>query len=466
MKEVFADQIADRSFPARQKLTTALLAQAEKSDGIPVDQFVLLAAAIDSSIECADLPQAITAADKLANIFDVDGLGIKADAALRIAPKSNLAGQGTENVTAAVDLSGALANAGDYITAEKVVTAFEHTTAAISPVLRAQLQQQQRDFTAAHAAAEQYTRDLATLTANPSDPTASQSAGRYLCFFKNDWGTGLSLLAKSADPLLKSPATTELSKPTDPVKIANLADTWWDAAAAQTDSPSKSALIAHAAKLYATIQDRITGLRSKQIAQRLQDAAKSAATLPSGAIDLLKLVGKDARFSADHWTVTSTSVKNNKHGTRLRLPYSPPEEYDLHVTFERLDAHDTITILCPLPKGQVVWVAGGWGDKVFGFTDFAGGGWRTLSKRDLPTDTIKTNVPYDCLIRVRKNKVTATLDGKLLNEFITDGTGYRIDNGRINAQPVLGFNANPKVEFSQITLTEITGEGHIVTDAK
>lgn len=464
LKEVFAHQIADRSVAARHKLTAALLAQAEKSDGIPVDQFVLLAAAIDSSIESASLPLAITAADKLSTTFDIDALSLKADAALRIAPQANLAEQGASNVTAAIELADALASANDYPAALKIVTAFEHTTALITPALRAQLQRQQRDFSAARAAGDQYVHDLTTLAANPNDPAANQSVGRYLCFFKNDWESGLPLLAKSADPVMKSLAMAELSKPALPEAIADLADKWWETATAQSNSAAKLALTAHAGELYAGIKGRLTGLRGAQIQQRLEEAEKTAARLPSGALDILKLVGKDARFSADHWTATSTSVKNNKHGSHLRLPYSPPEEYDLHVTFERLDAHDTISILCPLPHGQVIWCAGGWGDVVFGFTIFKDGGWRTLSKRELPTDTIKTGVSYDCVIRVRKNKVTATLDGKLLNEFITDGTGCQIDNGKINGQPVLGFNANPRVEFSQVILTEITGEGHIVTD--
>lgn len=66
LKEVFAEQLADRSISARQKLTEALTGQAGKSAERPVEQFVLLGAAMDAGAEAANLPLAFEAGDLMA----------------------------------------------------------------------------------------------------------------------------------------------------------------------------------------------------------------------------------------------------------------------------------------------------------------------------------------------------------------------------------------------------------------
>jgi hypothetical protein len=275
MKEVFAAQLADRSIPARRKLTTALLEQVDKSADAPVDQFVLLAAAIDSAIDSANLPAACRAADKMSATFDIDGLGVKADAALRIGPKSTVSEQAAENVSAAIDLADALAQVDDYASAVRVCVALFPSTAA-NPVLKTQLQQRQRELTIAREVADRFVRDQARLNASPADPALNLSVGRYLCFVKNDWEIGLPLLAKSSDPLLKSSAIFELSKPITPEENAHLADNWWDTAAKQPDATSRANVTAHAAVFYARAIDNIAGLRKVQIEKRMADAANLA----------------------------------------------------------------------------------------------------------------------------------------------------------------------------------------------
>jgi len=463
MKELFAAQLADRTIPARRKLTAALLAQVEKSKDAPTDQFVLLAAVIDSAIESADLSAAFRAADKMSESFDVDPIALKIDAALKLGPKSSVPDKAAENVSAAIDLADQLAQAEEFITAVKICTAIQPATTA-SPALRTQMQQHLRDFTAAREAADNYSRDLAKLKDSPNDPAANLSVGRYLCFVKNDWPAGLPMLAKSADPLLKSRADFELTHPTTTEEITHVADTWWVAAEKQTDTLSKIAITSHAAAIYSSVIDQLAGLRKLQILQRIEEAAKTAATTANG-IDLLKLVGKRFKPDKNYWSISPTGLKCVKHGVAL-LPYAPPEEYDLHVTFERLESTgDSIGIISPLPHGTVTWIAGGWGNVVFGFGTHHGG-WGTVTKRELPADTIRKNVRYTCLIKVRKTQATAALDGKLLSEFASDGTGCKVDDAQFNGKSVLGFAVNTPVEFSEVTLTEITGLGHIVTDQK
>jgi hypothetical protein len=463
MKEVFAEQLADRSIPARRKLTTALLTQADKSNDALVDQFVLLAAAIDSAVDAVDLPAAIRAADKMSEKFEVDGLGVKADAALRIGPKSASPDQATENVIAAIDLSDELAKVDDFVIAIRVCSALQPQTAG-NAALRSQLQQHIHDLSTARDAAERFARDLAKLSKSPNDPAANLAAGKYACFVKGDWENGLPMLVKGSDVVLKAPATFELSRPSSAEEIAHLADSWWDAATQQADTPSKTALTTHAAALYEPMIDKISGLRKVQIQQRIDKSARSSAETSHG-IDLLKLVGKRYKAVQGTWTNTPFGLKSTKGGGMLLLPYAPPEEYDLQVVFERLEGRDSVDLICPLPHGTVCWIAGG-GEIFFGFGNQKNGSWTSLTKRELPADTIRNNIRYTCLIRVRKEKATAFFNGNLLSEFNSDGKGCQFDGAKINGKPVLGFHLSSSAEFLEVILKEITGQGSIVNDQK
>jgi len=135
----------------------------------------------------------------------------------------------------------------------------------------------------------------------------------------------------------------------------------------------------------------------------------------------------------DYWSFTPAGLKCIKDGIAL-LPYAPPEEYDLRVTFERLGSGgDSTSIICPLPRGTVAWVAGGWGNVVFGFV-VNKGGWDTVTKRELPADTIRKNVHYTCVIKVRKSQASAFLEGKLLSEFASDGTNVHVVESRLTGK--------------------------------
>lgn len=277
LKDVFTQELADRSIPARRKFAVALLAQVEKSTDAPADQFVLLAAAIDAAVEGADLATALRAADRMGELFDVDALGVKSEAALRLAARKPAAPDlATANTRTGLALVDDLVRADDYAMASRVCASLQPI--ATTPALRAQFQQRQRDVGLARSLADRYNNDLARLKQTPSDPAANLSAGRYLCFVKNEWDGGLRMLALSTDPVLKKLAAAELAPPPTADDTVRAADGWWDFAARQSDPRARAAITAHAATLYARALPDLTGLRKTQVEQRIADAAKVAAT--------------------------------------------------------------------------------------------------------------------------------------------------------------------------------------------
>ena len=72
--------------------------------------------------------------------------------------------------------------------------------------------------------------DLDTYRKYPDDPAAAEAFGVFLCFTKGDWLTGLPLLQKGNNDVLRDIARKDLAltSGSDPRAQAVLADIWWD----------------------------------------------------------------------------------------------------------------------------------------------------------------------------------------------------------------------------------------------
>lgn len=277
MKEVYGPQLADRTPAGRRKLSETLLAQAEKSAVVPAEHFVLLAAAVDASVQAADLPSAFRAADSMATTFEVDGLAMKANAAAVPLPQVNSREAADANVRAALALADELADADDYAAAIKVCAAAQPTAVSADASVRNELSVRQRALVAQREAAARVAKEFDKLKAEPDDPAANLAVGRYLCFVKDDWDDGLAHLAKCDDPTLKALATLERAGVDDAADLSKLADGWMDAAPRQPDAAARAAVAAHAADLFQRELATATGLRKQVIERRLAEAERLAA---------------------------------------------------------------------------------------------------------------------------------------------------------------------------------------------
>ena len=79
------------------------------------------------------------------------------------------------------------------------------------------------------------------LAADPADADANLAVGRWHCFIKGNWETGLPLLAKGKDPDLSAVAKQDLAAPKDPKAQMNLGDAWWTLAEKEV-APTKTAV--------------------------------------------------------------------------------------------------------------------------------------------------------------------------------------------------------------------------------
>lgn len=267
-KEVYAKELADRSPAARRALATQLIEKAAETKDVPADEFVLLVGATDAGREAADLAVCAKAADALASDYDVDGLHIKSEAALRMAFRGLPRATAAEDASATLALVDELVSADDYVTALRLLQSLRALQGS-DPSLPQQLQARTREVEALHAAAAGVAKHRATLKASPDDPAANLAVGQYLCFLKGDWANGLPMLVKGSDAALKALAEKDLANP-EGEAAAELADEWWQRAEKEPD-PMKARLHERSALWYRVALPTLSGLSRTLAEKRIKD---------------------------------------------------------------------------------------------------------------------------------------------------------------------------------------------------
>jgi len=471
MKEVYAEQIVDRSAAARQKLAEALLFQADKSASTPVDQFVLLAAAIDAGVDAGNLPLAFKAADRMAEAYEVDVLALKADTLGKINAKSVLPESAGANVESGLGLISQLMAVDDYAAGARLCATIQTLTGGDAD-LRAHVLQKQREVGAARDAHERVARDMKKLEALPEDPAANLAVGKYFCFVKGDWARGLPMLGKGSDAAIKALAAQELAGLAADDAIIRVADGWWDTAGKQ-DVVSRAGIMNHAAGLYSQAVKQIDGLRRVQIEKRIAEAAKgpvSAAAKSGGkhVVDLLKLIDPKRDGVNGDWELGPTGLTSgNQREARLGIPYDPPDEYDYHFAFTRNENKELVQAMVSRNGHTVSMVF--WGDNKI---NYGMENWDDKPRWANPT-TGKVKVPfkngqrYDCVIQVRTDSVTVFLDRRQLFSLKTDFSNLK-DGGQWEIRGAkLGVGSHENsATFNAVELLEVTGSGKSTVPAR
>jgi hypothetical protein len=132
---------------------------------------------------------------------------------------------------------------------------------------------------------------VTVLENNPTDPEANLKVGRYRCFVKGDWETGLPMLALGSDPQIKAVAIRELEQTTGNPEHVETANAWWDLAEKQQEAIAKKQYWSRAAYWYRRALPGLTGLIRATVQKRLESveqdtvivAPTEAATKPPPA---------------------------------------------------------------------------------------------------------------------------------------------------------------------------------------
>jgi hypothetical protein len=116
---------------------------------------------------------------------------------------------------------------------------------------------------------------LETLAENPKDPEANAKVGRYRCFIKGDWKSGLPMLAKGSDAALQALATKELAGAKGADEQVSVGDGWWTLGESLT-GVAKAQTQMHARTWYSQALPALKGLSKARVEKRVQSGPSAA----------------------------------------------------------------------------------------------------------------------------------------------------------------------------------------------
>lgn len=335
IRDVFKDDYAKRN----TELPRKLLKQGIESSGEPAAQFALLREAKDLAVAGGDLDTALGAATELAARFQVDGPGLKSAAIIKVAPLLKSAEQFRRGAEACLALLEEALAQGQLETADKAAAAGSGLARKAKDVqLVNRIETRVKALASLKEEQEKVKQALQVLSSKPDDPAANGAVGHDLCLNKGDWTNGLKRLLKGSDASLREIAQRDLSGPSTPQEQVALGDAWW--ALAEKDGPRWKV---RAAYWYVRVLPDSTGLTRAKLERRL---AESGVAPPAGpGTDLLPLINPERDSKLGVWQIADKAlVSPLGRLVRIQIPHVPPDEYDLHLTVERLEGRASLEI--------------------------------------------------------------------------------------------------------------------------
>jgi hypothetical protein len=288
MREVYAEQLTDRTANARATLSAKLLQDSATARSNPADCFVLLTGALEAAKESGRLPLCLSCAQKLAENFPVDPVAIKIDLAATMRLAESPAPTASENLSAGLDLFDDLLAHEAFAEATRLATMLT-PLARNSVSSRVAVQARTKDIAYWKTLHERLPQQEQKLQASPGDPEASLAVGRYYCFARGDWEAGVALLAAGSNASLKNAANLERQNPSTPQALKAAADAWWEASEREGTSPAQTGMKKRAVFWYRSAIDAgLTGLAKTAAEKRIASAGDIAGKSLPNMITSLK----------------------------------------------------------------------------------------------------------------------------------------------------------------------------------
>lgn len=353
IRTLFKDDYARRAAEDQVELARKLLKAGQDPAEAPPSRYACLVEARDAAAAAGDLPLALDAVDQLGRVFQVPVPALK----LAVLTKAGPALKDPEALRGAASAFEALAReavvAEDYDTAASSASRGEAIARALRhPVLSSRLAELKKDVATLKGEYQRVKPELSS--AAPADADA---VGRYLCFVRGDWDRGLLFLSEGGKGPLKDLAAKDLSRPESADVRIEVADGWWDAAAAERTAWKKASLLARARHWYEAALENASALPRIRVEKRLAEIDQAV----PGPVDLLRLVDPKRDAVAGDWTVDAGVLlaSPGPSAPRVQIPYHPPDEYDLRFVVRRTTGQDGIVLGLVLPGAQAAFVVDG-----------------------------------------------------------------------------------------------------------
>lgn len=333
--DLFAKEISQARKPSQLSAISKSLAQrAADTNDDAAGKYVLLTQSRDLAIRAGDPEAAVAAATSIGDAFDVDALQVKAEA-LNACSRNVRADESMDALCRCVKTL-----LDEVLAADRYEIARQLSQSCLAAVRRSGDATLIADASACDARIAQAAtawsearNALAALKTDPTDARANVTVGRFYCFSKEDWKTGLPLLARGNDPKMRDLAKSEIAAGQDGKALLHAADGWWNEAD-RNKGPAAAAMKAHAHLLYSAALPNLSGLEAVMVKKKLEDADHQADSIGHSANISAAGTWVDSSFElkvGHFYEITATGAWQGSAGPRCGpAGFCPPN------TFSRL----------------------------------------------------------------------------------------------------------------------------------
>jgi len=232
IRESLRAEYAKAAPQARQALVIQLLNAASDAGDNPTMQYALLCEARDVAAGLGNPGLASAAVDRISARYEIeDPLRMKMDALKAVARAVHTVEDAARLAEICLGLVDRMVAKDDYESAaEAAEAALSAATASRDRDLAERAGARLQDVQALLREYRRVEKAFQTLAANPDDPEACATIGRFLCFFKGDWDAGLPMLAAGGDEALKALAKRDMKGSGDPELQSQIGSDWWEVA--------------------------------------------------------------------------------------------------------------------------------------------------------------------------------------------------------------------------------------------
>lgn len=275
VREIFKQDFANAlHLMDKAALAVKLLKHAKTTTDDPSEKFALLQEASQLAVAAGDIGVAEQILNELIAHFEIDAINSRSSLYKQL--YTTVKPGALQEQLAEVFLK----LASDCVTASRFDTAIESTKTAVllagkakNLKLRETAKAKTDEYLLQKQSAQTAEQFRDELSKNPDDPVANEGLGKYLCFVKDDWPTGLTHLVKSENQLLRSAAEMEQAEHESSTKMNELGDAWWELAKNSTGS-DKSAANRRAQYWYLQAIPELKGLEKVRTKTRLDELEK------------------------------------------------------------------------------------------------------------------------------------------------------------------------------------------------
>jgi len=273
----------------KRALAEALVKQAGREQNA-AQRYVLLDQARSLAMDAGDLSLSLSVVGALERGFEIDTTALTAKVLNKLAKSVTSQKEHRTVAQTAVNCAQKAADAGNAEMAENLYVmaigaARQLSDAQLEGTIQrrlAQLTPAQTQPALAPAAvdlanvvtSQEVAQANQALRQNPQDADAHLTVGKFLCFVKEDWRSGLAHLAHGSDDTLSKLARDDMHLPRTSKNLIDLADAWYDWGLETDGSPRQTAWL-RALDDYKAASPQLIGTKKDRVDRRVAELTEA-----------------------------------------------------------------------------------------------------------------------------------------------------------------------------------------------